>query len=269
MEAPASDGNGLSPVPPQEQPKTSIPKVIGILNIIFGSLLMLCTICSGLNLMMQSTLAGPMMAMQQQQVQQAMQVERQQRIQELEEREKAAKDEKEKAELKAKQKAIQAQPAPKMPDFNRFLRDPTFQGFAIVDMASAFVLNILMVISGIALLRLKEWGRATAIWVAAVKIVRLVGLYTYEALVVVPVMVKGFNDMFQEMLDEMARAAPPGQRMPAAGEMAQLGTVMGVMMTASIIGMVIFGVIYPIIVLIALTRARVKAACAPPPAKTG
>ena len=39
---------------------------------------------------------------------------------------------------------------------------------------------------------------------------------------------------------------------------------MGIAMTATAVGMIIFGAIYPIIVLILLTRQRVKGACAPP-----
>ncbi len=263
MEPPARDDNEFSPLLSEQQPKTSIPKTIGILNILFGSLLLLCGICWSLNLMMQSAM-GPMMAMQQQQVQQALEAERQRKLQELQELENAAQDEKEKATLKAKQNALKAQPQPKMPDMTKFTQDVAFQGYAIADVVTGLVLNILMVVSGIGLVGLKEWGRRTAIWVAALKIVRLVALYGFFALAVVPVMVKQFTSMFQEMFEEMAKAAPPGQRIPGPAEMGQMGTVMGVMMTAFAIGMIIFGAIYPVIVLILLSRPRVKAACAHP-----
>lgn len=250
-----------SPIRRVAQPNTSAPKTIGILNIVFGCLLLLCVACSSLNLLMQSAM-GPMMVAQQQQVQQAMQAERQRMVQELQELEKAAKDEKEKAELRGKQKVLQAQPLPKMPDMTRFTRDTRFQTYSIVDMVSGFLLNVLMVVAGIGLVCLKEWGRVTAIWVAALKIVRLLALYSFFALAVVPDMVQLLTSMFQEMFDEMAKGAPPGQKMPGAAEVGQMGTAMGVMMTASAIGMIIFGVIYPTIVLIVLTRPRVKAACA-------
>ena len=201
----------MSPPRPEGQPTTSIPMIIGIMNIVVGSLMLLCLFCSSMNLVMQ----GPMMGMQQQQFQQAMQAERQQLLLQLQEREKASKDEKEKAELRGKQKALEAQPLPKMPDFNKFAQDMQHQGFMIADVVTGFVLNVLMLVSGIALCCYKQWGRVTAIWVAVLKIVLLVALYTFFALVVVPVMVKGFNTMFQEMFEEMAKAAPPGKKMAA------------------------------------------------------
>jgi hypothetical protein len=265
MEPPASDGDALSPVPTERQPRTSIPSTIGILNIIFGSLLLLCSFCSGVNLLVQSAMGGPIMAMQQQQMQLAMRAPREQRMAQLKAREEAAKDEKEKLDLKAQQKAIEAQPVPKMPNFNKLVEDPSLQGFTIVDVLTGFVLNVLMIFSGIALLYRKQWGRITAIWVAAFKIILLIALYTFYALVVVPAMVASFNTMFQEMFDEMQKAAPPGQKMPGAAELAQFGTLIGVASTATAVFMIIFGSIYPVIVLILLTRPRVKAACSPPP----
>jgi hypothetical protein len=264
MEPPASDDNAFATDLPEGQPKTSIPKTIGIMNIVFGSLLLTCVCCSGVNLVMQSAMIGPVMAVQQKQIEQAMQVERQQRLQELQQREQAANDEKEKADLKAQQKVLQGRPIPKMPDFTKFMQDPRYLGFEIVDLVTGLVLDILMVVSGIALLNLKEWGRRAAIWVAALKIVLLITLYTVFALVVVPVLVQNFNTMFQEMFDEMAKGARPGQRVPGQAELAQMSSTIGILMTASAVGMIIFGAIYPIVVLIALTRPRVKAACALP-----
>src|SRR5438132_836538 len=97
---------------PERRPKTSIPKTIGVLNIIFGSALLLCVICWGLNLVMQSAM-GPMFAAQQQQFRQALEAERGRKLQELQDLADAAQDEKEAAALRAKQKALKAQPMPK------------------------------------------------------------------------------------------------------------------------------------------------------------
>ena len=268
MEPPVHDDDALPSAPTEEQPRTSIPTVIGLLNIIFGSLLSLCIICSSFYMMIQVAIGAPMMAVQQQQLQVVIQAERQKKLQQLQEQEKAAKDEKERADLQARQKELEAQPIPKMPDFTRFIRNDEFQIYVVVDYLTGFVLNIIMLISGIALMRLKEWGRITAIWVAIVKILRLIALNAVFALVVVPVMVKDFTSMMREFIDEMAKAAPPGQPMPAPGEMAQVGTILGIVSTVTAIGMVIFGAIYPMIVVITLTQARVKAACVSSPAKT-
>jgi ABC-type multidrug transport system fused ATPase/permease subunit len=240
---------------------TSIPKTIGILNIVFGALLLLCVFCSSLNLMLQAALA-PMMVVQQQQFQQAMQADRQQKLQKLQELEKAAQEEKAKAELRNQQKVLQAQPLPKMPDLSKFVQNSTFQGYMIIDVGTALVLNILMVIAGIGLVGRKEWARVTALWVAGVKIVRLIVLYTFYALVIVPIVVQQLTAAFQEMFDDMAKNAAPGQKMPGPADVGQLGTGMAVMMTVPAIGLIIFGVIYPAVVLLLLTRPQVKAVCA-------
>src|SRR5262245_14325049 len=250
------------PEPPAEESNPSAARTIGVLNIVFGSLLLLCVICSGLNLAMQSAM-GPMFAGQQQQMQQAIEQEWKAKVNELEAQEKAAKDEKEKQELRARQQALRAQPQPKMPDFTKLTGDQHFLGYTIADVATGIILNVLLLISGIGLVRLKEWGRKMANWTAALKIVRLVALNSYFALVVVPVFVHGFTSIFQEMFEEMGKAGPPGQRMPGQAELTQMGTMIGVMMTVYAVALVIFGVIYPIVVLCVLTRPRVKAACKP------
>lgn len=261
METPAPPKWPSTPIGPEET-NPSAAKTIGILNIVFGSILLLCVICSALNAMMQTAM-GPMFAMQQQQLQAAMQQEQQARLEQLQALEKAAEDENEKKALREQQKAIQARPVPKMPDFSKLTNDGRFLGYTIADVVTGFVLNVLMIISGIALVRLREWGRKIALWVAALKIVRLLALNVFVALVLTPLMARGFTSMFQEMFDEMAKVAPPGQRVPGQAEMAQMGTMIGVMMTVFAVAMVILGVIYPVIVLIVLTRRRVKAACAP------
>src|ERR1035438_6588635 len=76
MEPPASADPAISPPRPEEKPKTSIPTTVGILNIVVCCLLLICVLCSSLNLLIQ----GPIMGMQQQQFQQAMQAERQQQL---------------------------------------------------------------------------------------------------------------------------------------------------------------------------------------------
>ncbi len=262
MQPPDPHDHDSYPSISERRPKTSIPKTIGALNIVFGSLLMLCAICSGLGLAMQSAM-GPMMAAQQQQFQQMQEADRAQRLQELQNLEQAAQDEKEKAAIEAQQKALKAQPMPKMPDMAKFMQAAGFPGYIIADVVTGLLLNILLIVSGIGLLSFKEWGRRLGLWVAAAKIIRLVALYGYFILVVVPNLSQAFMSMFKEMFDEMAKAAPPGQRVPGAAEMEQMGTAMGIFYTAFAVGMVILGVIYPIIVLSLLSRPRVKAACAP------
>jgi hypothetical protein len=114
--------------------------------------------------------------------------------------------------------------------------------------------NVLMLISGVGLIRLREWGRKLAVWVAALKIVRLIVLYGIFIMVMVPIFVKLILDMFEEM----AQSLPPGAgRPPIAG----MTTMFGTMFSVSAVAVMILGSIYPGIVLWLLTRPGVKAAC--------
>jgi hypothetical protein len=244
---------------PPVQPNTSVPRVIGTLNIIFAICLLLCGACYGLQVLMQSAMA-PMMAAQQQQFQAAMAAERQKEIHNLREEEKAAKTDEEKAQIQAQIKAFQAQPLPTMPDMTKLTKDVRVQGYCLADIVTGMVLNVVMLISGIGLVGLKEWGRVTALWVAAIKIVRLVVLYGVFIVVIVPIITKQFIEIFEEM----AKAAPPGAGGPGAQEMETAGTFMGYMMTGTGIAIMIVGAIYPAVVLWLLSRPRVKAACTQP-----
>src|ERR1700682_4482945 len=109
MQPPLPDDDGPYPPYPEQRPRTAIPKTIGILNIVFGSLLLLCGICFGISLAMQFAM-GPMFAAQQQQFQQMLEADRRQKLQELQDLEQAAQNEKEKAPIQARQKALKAQP---------------------------------------------------------------------------------------------------------------------------------------------------------------
>lgn len=257
MSTSPGDADSDLPVTPFREPNTGVPKTIGILNIVFGVLLLLCGVCSGLNVVTQSAF-GPMIAAQQKQIQQALEAERQAKLKKLQEQEEAAEDEQEKAKIQAQQKVVRAQPMPVAPDTSKFMTAPGVQGYMIADALSGIALNVLMIISGIGLLALKEWGRLVAVWVAAIKVIRLVAIYGYFALAVAPVMAQQFRAMFEEM----AKAAPPGPKAPSPEELAQISTVMGATMTGTAIGMIVLGSIYPVVVLILLTRARVKAAFA-------
>jgi hypothetical protein len=261
MQPPEFDDIDSQPPFHERGPKTAIPKTIGILNIVFGSLLLLCAVCSALNLAIQPAL-GPMFAAQQQQFQQVQQADRQQKLDQLEKEEQAAKNKEEKAAVQARHKALKDQPLVKMPDMTKFTQDPTFQAYGIADAVTGLILNILLVVSGIGLLSLKEWARRLGLWVAALKIVFLFVLYGIFIVVVVPRVTEAFTSVFREMMDEMAKTAPPGQPVPGKADLEQMGTILGLVYTGGAIVMIIFGVIYPVVMLVLLSRPRVKAACA-------
>ncbi|HZZ82455.1 MAG TPA: hypothetical protein VFE62_28410 [Gemmataceae bacterium] len=250
------------PPPPLPPPNTSIPTTIGILNIVLGSVFLACSICNGINLAFQSKIMAPMMDLQQKQIQAQMEAQRDQQLARLKADEAAAVNEQDKAAVRARQKAVEARPIPKMPNFGKLTDSPTLQAFSITDITTSSVLNLLMLISGIALLKPREWGRVMAIWVALFKIVHAIAIYTWYALAVVPDMVGSMNDMFKEMFEEVGKAGPPGARVPGQAELDQIGMILGIAMTATAVISIFVCAVYPVITLILLTRQRVKDACA-------
>jgi len=237
-------------------------KTIGTLNIIFGAGLLLLGLCCGLQLFAQMTLAPMFTAQSQQQMQAALIAERQQQVQRLRDQEKAAKSDEEKAELQTQIKNLEAMPPPKMPDFTKVYGtdDPRVVGYWITDFVSGMILNLLLLISGIGLLTVKEWGRKLGVWVAGLKIVRLLALYGFAIIVIVPLTTERIIQMMKEMQENF----PPGPQ-KAAPSLEEMATVMGTMMTVSFVATIVLGAIYPVVALIVLTRPSVKAACTMPP----
>jgi hypothetical protein len=259
MNPSANDPDNAVPAFPLVPPNTSAPKVIGTLNIVFAMCLLLCGGCYGVQLVAQSAM-GPMMEAQQQQLQATLLAERERRVQELKDEIKAASTDEERKKHEAELKKLEAQPPPKPPDMSKFLNDNRIRIYFGTEIATGLFLNLLLLIGGIGLVMLKEWGRVLCLWVASLKIIRLVAMYGTFILVMVPILTKLFIDFFEEVAKEAAvQGGGP------APNMGQVGSTMGTMMTASAVGMIVVGSIYPIIVLWVLSRPAVKAACTTPP----
>jgi hypothetical protein len=249
---------------PGIRPNPSAAKTMGTLNIIFGAGLFLIGMCCGVYFVSISAFSSAFAPQQQMQMQQAMQAQRQQQLQRLKDQEKAAKTAQEKAKLQAEQKRIEAQPLPEMPDFTKMyaMDEPHVMRFWTVEILSGLILNVLMLIAGIGLVAIKNWGRALGIWVALLKVVRLAALYTFNIVVLVPIYTQRFVDVMEEMAKAMAAQGGAGAGGPPPG--GQFAQVMGTMMTTSAVSMIVLGAIYPVTALIVLTRPSVKAACRMP-----
>ena len=240
-----------------EEPTTGTPKVIGTLNIVFASILMLCGACYAAQMAAQ-TMMAPMMEAQMEQMEETLKAQREQQVQELEAQAETAETEEDAAAIRAEITTLQATPIPVMPNMAGMygIDDPRVLAYYAGDIITGLVLNLLMLFSGIGLLGLKEWGRKLAIWVAALKVVRLMILCVVVALVVAPVFAKAMGDM----MDEMMQAVPAGGGAPPPGA-ETIAVMYGTMMTAGAVALLIFGSIYPILQMWLLNGAAVKAAC--------
>jgi hypothetical protein len=241
----------LEPLPAYE-PNQSLARTIGTLNIIFGAILLSCGACGALNAVAQPVVA-PMFQAQNQSLVQEMQAKRDARIDRLRQEEKEATTPEEKAEIHARRQAEEARPLPKVPDFTEFFRDSRLLGYGIADSLIGIILNIALLIAGIGLVRLRNWGRVMSLWVAGLKIICDTCLLAILLIWVLPAMIERIRDWFQTM----GSGAPPAALTTAT---TFLTYVYGV---GAVIGYIL-SLIYPIVILVALTRRSVIAACTQP-----
>lgn len=257
----ASEANsGDRPVTP---PPTSAHRLIGMLSVSFAGVMLLCGACGSVSMLMQVAMA-PLSEGYQRTMVEALKAQRQQErdksIAELKVQEEAAVTEEEKAQLAAQRQTLEAQPIVDLPvaDMMGMYREPTFIGYLVADTITGLVLNALLLTSGIGLLAAKSWARKLAIWVAALKIARLVFVYGFAIAFVVPTFSKQMGKVAEQMVGQLPSrpGAPP---MPPAGQ--TIATAYGIALTSSAVLMILFGAIYPVIMLWVLTRPKVKAAC--------
>lgn len=230
---------------------TSLTRTMGTLSIVFGTLLLLCGLCSGVYVAV-LTQMSPMIA---EKMQEEIQKERDQQVEDLKAQEETAVDDEARAEIVKQREKLEEEPE-QMPDFGKLYgmgdrRVATFMG---IDIGSALVLNILLLVSGIGLLGLSNWARKLGVCVAVLKIVRLVTLYSVFIFAIVPIMIS----QTLEAVEEFAKHQKGGAPMPP-----QMATSMGTMWTVFAVATVIVGVIFPALCWYFLTRPTVKAACQP------
>jgi hypothetical protein len=257
-----------SPKPCAPQP--GVLKAIGILNIFFGGMLLLCGL-GCLNWTAPVVVANKPLQIEPVTTQAFFDEMRRQRIDDLRAREEAAgrEDErdrikKERAEVEAKHPRVEEEI-----DFPRVNADLVWLSrYLWYDLVSGPVLNLLLVVAGVGLVLRKNWARWLALATAALKIVRLVALGAFLATVVIP-RVGGSLDallatemgrsVITQAIEQQARqgGGPPGPQ-PGPREVVRLFRGLG---TVSVFAFLCLSSIYPLVVLILLSRPGARAAC--------
>jgi hypothetical protein len=243
-------------------PNRGIPKVLGILNIVFASAFLLLGLCQfGFSFM--SPIIFKSLQTSMKKAEEDLKAKQRAEIQKLEEQEKAAKSEDEKAELRAlKAQRAAAPTAPGIPmfDISMFLKDGRLIIFGWLDLSTGIVLNVVMLTAGIGLVSFRPWGRTLAVRLAVVKIVRLVLLYGYFGIFVVPSMSRMLGETvsatFAQSFVASGRPVPPMLNPPA------LTKLYLVCYSVTSVGTIVFGSIYPSVTIWLLNRPGAKAACA-------
>ena len=238
---------------PREIPNSTIPKTLGILNLIFGVIFMLAGVGTVVQYVVMP-MFGEVMEVQQQEVTKALESQQELAVQKLLEEQKAAESEDEKAAIQTQIDQVQNQPRITPPNMAGMMgmTDRRVMIWGVVNGLSGALLNLLMIISGVGLLLLKGWGRSLALWVAGLKLLRLLVANAYYCFVCVPIIAQSMMGFMQQV----GAQGGPGQ--PQAS--VQMGTMFAGMYWAQAIGFALFASIYPIICIVMLTRSRVKAA---------
>lgn len=263
-------GETDGPDPTAVVPRPALPRTLGIANVLLGSCFFLCGL--GCLRVTSAVLDQIHTVKLDQDAAQAMfdQIRRD-RITELQRQEDAAPAGASKAALKTKREALAAEhPKVKKPiDFpaiNQQLRWPSYYLWA--DVITGPMLNLLMLASGIGLIQLRGWARKLALWVAGLKIVRLVALAGMLMIVVIPHLSDAFAILMNtEVGDEILRTIEEKQGQPGMPvgappiDLRNLGPALrggGSVVTVFTLGLAL---IYPILTLVVLTRPAVRAAC--------
>ena len=258
-------------------PNPQVPRTFGMMNLVFGILLLLFGAYTIVMLVYGPKIQGAMMAgMKEQQA--SKKAVRDAKIADLKKKEEAAKTKEEKESIADDREALEKSGEPDvsaiMNEAMAMANNPRIVAYSYAENTAGILLNVLMVISGVGLMRLSEWGRRLALGVAWLKILRWVLIMVVTLVVIVPITAQGTQRMFQE-IDRQASAKSGGGGTPFP--MASLAEFMAVATAVWSVVLALFASIYPQLSLWFLTRpptraailARAKPIAAPPEFEVG
>jgi len=243
-------------------PNPQIPRSFGLMNIIFGSLMLL--IGGGYATMYA---VSPMFTRQMQvemKKQQAVQkATRESKIAELKRQEAAAKTEEEKATLRDERVAFEKTVEPDLSGMNdilgwNILSDVRLAIYYFSEVGTGMLLNLLMIISGAGLMALAEWARRLALGVAWLKILRWVAIVVVTMFLILPITVERTQKVFQQI--ETQTKAQSGGR-AVVFPMSQMGRFTAIAGAVTVVFSAVVASVYPALSLWFLTRGPSRAAC--------
>ncbi len=242
-------------------PNPQVPRTFGILNIVFGILLLLFAAYSIAMQVIGPKFQNAVMAQMKEQ-QASKKAERDAKIGELKKKEEAAKTKEDKESITDEREALERHVEPDvaaiMGDAMGMAQDPRIVRYTYVEGIAGVLLNLLMVISGVALLRMADWGRRLALGVACLKILRWVSIMVFTLVVIVPMTGQTTQKMFSE-INKQAKANSPGGASPIP--MTLLSQFAAILTAVTAVASALIASIYPALSLWFLTRPATRAAC--------
>lgn len=243
-------------------PNFRTARVMGLLNVVFATQLLLCGLVLG-GYVAVMPLFTRMMSGVQKEAEDRIEQSRAGERAALAEKVESAKSVEDKALAKARLEEFDRRPrlslAAAMDMKGLGLNDPVAIGWAWAEVITGLVLNVALLASGVGLMHWKPWARKVGLATASLKLARLVLVYGFFVLVIVPPLARNLGGMIVNMATQQqaAMGAGPGA-LPDASFFAR---VYGVMYSAMGVGMVVVGSVYPLILLWQLTRPGVRSAC--------
>jgi hypothetical protein len=263
----------MDPVPPESYivPNPRIPKVLGILNIVFASALMICGLCSIAYYSLIPVFSSAVEKVQKELLEKE-RADRKLVLEGLDEEEQAAETDEAKAEVREKRKRFEAESPTTKPvpmDFGmKMLEGTGVRRYVWAEFLSGLLLNLLLLTSGIGLVMRRLWGLKLGLGVAALKILRLVLVYGYAAIVVAPLVAQGMAKFQMQQMQNMAQQQVT-KPLPPELTVELMTRWLSVWLTSCAVGMIIIGLIYPTVSLWLLSRPGARAACSDLPKATG
>lgn len=246
--------------PKSVMPNFRTPRLFGIFNVLFAAQILVCSLCMS-GYVLSLPLLGKITQQAQKQVEAQSAASRKAALEALDRQEKSAKTAEEKVEIAARRKEVESRPkilAMGTMDINQMgFSDPQFIAWCWSDVVSSLVLNVMLLSSGVGLLHWRPWARSLAIWTAALKVLRLVLVYGFFIIAIVPTVSKKLG----ETVSEMMRMQGQPQQMGGKPISEFFAWIYAMMYSSMGLGAIVFGVIYPLLLLWYLNRPGVKLAC--------
>jgi hypothetical protein len=243
-------------------PNPQIPRTFGLLNIIFGSLMLLIGVGFAVWHFV-SPAVSKQMQMELKKQHEARKSERDLKLAELKRQEAAAKTAEEKQTLTDERVALENNVEPDLSEMGDLMgwnpfSDIRLAVYSFAEIGAAILLNVLMIISGVGLLALAEWARRMAIGVAWLKILRWAAMTVAAMVLILPITLEKTQKVFRQI--EVQAKVQSGGRATAVA-MAQVGRMMAVASAVFAAFEAVVASVYPALSIWFLTRPPTRAAC--------
>ena len=243
-------------------PNPQIPRSFGLMNIIFGSLMLLVgTLYAALYV------ASPMLNRKMQVTIKKQQADhkaaRDLKVAELKQKEDAAETEEDEETLRDEREVLEKEVEADLAGMDDLLGWNMFSDIRLaiyyyVEVGTGMLLNLLMIISGAGLMALAEWARRLALGVAWLKILRWVAMIALTMVLILPITAEKMQKMFAQ-IESQAKVQPGGRAVAAS--VSQMGLYSAIAGGVMVVFTGVVGSVYPALSLWFLPRPPSRAAC--------